>query len=54
MSKDKPSETSGTWNEKTEFGINTRLREVVTKARDASLKALEVQRKKLERLTYGS
>ena len=54
MSSDKPSETSGTWDKKTEFGINAQLREVVTKAREASLKALEVQRKKLERLTYGS
>lgn len=42
------------WEYKTEFGINSQLREIVTKSKEFAEAELEVMRRKLDRITYGS
>jgi len=42
------------WEYKTEFGINTKLRDIVHKAIDASSAEIVSLKRKLDRLTYGS
>lgn len=43
-----------TWEYKTEFGIHTKLKDVVSKTIDVTATEIEVLKKKLDRLTYGS
>lgn len=47
--KQKPPE----WQYKTEFGINTRMREIIGKTIEVSELELKTLRHKLDRLTYG-
>lgn len=42
------------WRFVKDFAINGRMKEIVGKTIEASEKELEVLRRKLERLTYGS
>lgn len=42
------------WEYKTEFGINTQLREIVLKSKEFAEAELATLRRKLDRITYGS
>ena len=42
------------WEHKTEFEINRRLKDIVVKAIDASGAEVERLKRQLDRLTYGS
>lgn len=56
----KPEESAGAqeppkanWEFKTEFAINTKMKELIHKTIEVSEMESEMLRKKLERLTYG-
>lgn len=48
--KPKPPE----WEYKTEFGINSRMRDLIDKSKEFAELELSNLRRKLDRLTYGS
>lgn len=43
-----------TWEYKTEFGINARMREVIEATIKVAEAEVEAYKRKIERLTYGS
>lgn len=49
-----PQDEAPSWQYKTEFGINTRLREVIKMTIEASTLEVEALKRKLDKLTYGS
>jgi hypothetical protein len=49
-----PKETPPNWEYKTDFAINTKMREVVAKSIEASELELAGLLRKLDKLTYGS
>lgn len=55
MSDEKKEETPQLeWEYKTEFGINTKMREVIQATLKVAEASIESYRKKIEKLTYGS
>lgn len=55
MSNEKPETPEPPkWEHKTEFGINTKLKDIVSKAIDASSAEVERLKRQIDKLTYGS
>lgn len=49
-----PEPPKATWECKTEFGINARMREVIEATIKVAEAEVETYKRKIERLTYGS
>ena len=49
-----PEKPKATWEYKEEFGINTRMREILEETKKVCEAQIEQYRRKLEKLTYGS
>lgn len=49
-----PEKKPPSWEYKTEFGVNQKLKDVVTKAIDVTSTEIDRLKRQLDKLTYGS